>query len=135
MSINAPKAIVAGVAGTLLMSAFGVWVAPLLGLPRMNPADMLAESMNGQVALGWAAHLLVGTVLALIYAAVAGRLPGAPVLRGALFSLAPWLVAEGMSAMSPGGLTAEAAIGSLLGHVVYGAAVGGGYASFRRRPA
>ncbi len=127
MSVNWQKAIVAGIVGTLVMSAVGVWVTPMLGLPRMNPADMLAENMGGQLALGWAVHMLIGAVLAVIYAFVASRLPGPPPVRGALFALAPWLLAQGMGAMAPGGLTVAAVIGSLIGHLVYGAVVGATY--------
>lgn len=96
-------------------------------VPRMNPAEMLAESMGGQLALGWAVHLLIGVVLAVIYGFVAGRLPGPPPVRGALFALAPWLLAQGMGAMMPGGFTAAAVSGSLIGHLVYGAVVGAMY--------
>lgn len=127
MTVNWQRAVVAGIVGALVMSAVGVWVAPMLGLPRMNPAEMLAESMGGQLALGWAVHLLIGVVLAAIYAFVAGRLPGPPPVRGALFALAPWLLAQGMGAMMPGGLTTAAVIGSLIGHLVYGAVVGAMY--------
>jgi hypothetical protein len=127
MSMNWQKAVVAGIVGTLVMSAVGVWVAPMLGLPRMNPAEMLAESMGGRLALGWAVHLMIGVVLAGIYAFVAGRLPGPPPVRGALFALAPWLLAQGMGAMAPGGLTTAAVIASLIGHLVYGAVVGAIY--------
>ena len=127
MSMNWQKAVVAGIVATLIMTAVGVWVAPMLGLPRMNPAEMLAESLGGRLSLGWAVHLLIGAVLAVIYAFVAGRLPGPPPVRGALFALAPWLLAQGMGAMSPGGITIGAVIGSLIGHLVYGAVVGAGY--------
>ena len=127
MTVNWQKAVLAGVIGTLVMTAVGVWAAPMMGLPRMNPAEMLAESMGGPVALGWAVHLLVGVVLAAIYAFVAGRLPGPPAVRGALFALAPWLLAQGMGAMMPAGLTTAAVIGSLIGHLVYGAVVGAVY--------
>lgn len=91
MTVHWQRAVVAGIVGTLVMTAIGVWVAPMLGLPRMNPAEMVAESMGGQLALGWVAHLLIGVVLAVIYGFVAGRLPGPPPVRGALFALAPWL--------------------------------------------
>ena len=47
----------------------GLWVAPMMGLPAMNPAAMLAGAMGGSMALGWTEHLMIGTILALIYAA------------------------------------------------------------------
>jgi uncharacterized membrane protein YagU involved in acid resistance len=96
---------------------------------------MLAGAMGGFTILGWAGHLMIGVVLALIYANVVLRLlPGHPAARGALFSLAPWLMAQivvmpmmGMGLFSGSMIMAG---GSLVGHLVYGAvlgaAVGGG---------
>ena len=113
------------------MTAVGLWIAPMIGIPAMNPAAMLAGAMGGSAALGWLGHLMIGTVLALIYAAVAHWLPGAPWLRGALYGLAPWLLAQlvvipmmGMPLFSG---SAVMAIGSLIGHLVYGAVVGATY--------
>jgi uncharacterized membrane protein YagU involved in acid resistance len=131
MNRNWMRAILAGVVATLVMTAVGLWVAPLMGLPAMNPADMLAGQMGGNLALGWIAHLMVGVTLALIYAVVAPALPGAPWLRGALYALAPWLLAQlavmplmGMPVFSG---SAAMALGSLAGHLVYGATVGALY--------
>ena len=125
------RAVVAGLIGTLVMTAVGVWMAPLMGLPPMNPADMLASAMGGNALLGWAGHLMIGIVLALIYAVVAPRLPGPPVVRGAVYALAPWLVANvammPMMGMPAFGGAAGPAIGSLIGHLVYGAILGAIY--------
>lgn len=125
------RAIAAGLIGTLVMAAVGLWMAPLMGLPPMNPANLLAGAMGGNLLLGWGGHLMIGIVLALIYAVVAPWLRGPPPVRGAIYALAPWLVA--MVAMMPmmgmpafGG-AAGPAIGSLVGHLVYGAIVGAIY--------
>jgi uncharacterized membrane protein YagU involved in acid resistance len=73
----------------------------------------------------------IGTILALIYAVVAPWLAGPPAARGALYGLAPFLVAQimvmpmmGMPLFSG---SAALAMGSLIGHLVYGAIVGGVY--------
>lgn len=128
MEHNWTRAIAAGVVGTLVMTGIGLWIAPLMGLPPMNPADMLAGAMGGNVLLGWAGHLMIGIVLALIYAVVAPWLPGPPPLRGALYALAPWILAMTvvmpMMGMPVFGGAAGPAIGSLIGHLVYGATVG-----------
>ena len=123
------RASLAGVVGALAMSAVGLWGAPLMGMPKMNPAEMLAMKMGGVVLLGWAGHLMIGVVLALVYATVAvSRLPGPSIVRGMLFSLAPWLMAQvavmpmiGMPVFSG---SISLAMGSLIGHMVYGALVG-----------
>ena len=130
MQSSVTRVISAGVVATLVMTMVGLYVAPMMGMPAMNPADMLADAMGGVTLLGWAAHLMIGTVLALIYAAVfLTRLPGPPVARGALFSLAPWLMAQVMVMPMMGmGLFSGSAMmagGSLIGHLVYGAVLGG----------
>lgn len=129
MKQNIARVITAGVVGTLVMTGVGVFVAPMMGIPAMNPADMLASQMGGVLALGWMAHLMIGTVLAFIYATVtANRLPGPAFARGALFSLAPWLMAQivVMPMMGMGLFSSSAVMagGSLIGHLVYGAVVG-----------
>ena len=130
MRTNYLKAIGAGVVGTLAMTAVGVWVAPMMGMPPMNPADLLASKMGGMLSLGWVGHLMIGSIFALIYASfVASRLPGPPAIRGAVFSLAPWLMAQmivmpmmGMSLFSGSVMMAG---GSLIGHLIYGLVIGG----------
>lgn len=139
MKIKTGRAIAAGLIGTLVMTAMGVWVAPLMGMPAMNPAEMLAGPMGGSLALGWVAHLMIGTILALIYAAVAPWLPGAPAVRGALYSIAPFLVAQivVMPMMGMGLFSGSAvmAFGSFVGHLVYGAVVGAIYGPVPARSA
>ena len=131
MERNWARAVAGGLVGTLVMTAIGLWVAPMMGIPRMNPADMLAGAMGGSTLLGWGGHLMIGTILALIYAVVAPRLPGPPPVRGALYGLAPWilamLVVTPMMGMPVFGGAAAPAMGSLIGHLVYGAILGAIY--------
>jgi uncharacterized membrane protein YagU involved in acid resistance len=123
------RVIAAGLAGTLAMTAVGLYGAPMMGMPAMNPADMLASRMGGVAVLGWMGHLMIGVVLALLYARLfLRRLPGPPAARGALFSLLPWLLAQlmvmpmmGMPIFSG---SMSMAGGSLIGHLVYGAVLG-----------
>jgi uncharacterized membrane protein YagU involved in acid resistance len=131
MTRNWGKAVVAGLVGTVVMTAIGLWVAPMMGIPRMNPAEMLAGAMGGNALLGWVGHFMIGSILAVIYAAVAPALPGPPAVRGAIYGLAPWLVAMvmvmPMMGMPAFGGAAAIAMGSLIGHLVYGAVVGAIY--------
>ncbi|MDT8324779.1 MAG: DUF2938 family protein [Bacteroidota bacterium] len=129
-------AIVAGIAGTAVMSVM-MAIAPMMGLPPMNVPSMLSNFMGMPLFLGWVMHFMVGSILAVQYAAFASsRLPGPPVLRGMLFGLAPWLMAQvivnpmmgagvfAMNAAAPVGMV----MGSLLGHLVFGAVIGKLYA-------
>ena len=135
MQKNFGKAIVAGLAGTLAMTMV-MLMAPLMGMPPMPVGKMLADFMGMPEALGWIAHFMIGTVLALIYVSVfASRLPGSGVVRGALYGLLPWLLSQVMvNPMMGAGIFASntpapvmMVIGSLMGHMIYGAVVGGVY--------
>lgn len=137
MNIRIGRAIAAGIIGTAVMTAVGLWVAPLMGMTAMNPAEMLAGAMGGMMTLGWVAHFMIGSILALIYAVVAPWLPGPPAVRGALYGIAPFLMAQvvvvpmmGMPLFS-GSMVMAA--GSLIGHLVYGAVVGGVYGPVQAR--
>lgn len=130
MKISLGRAILAGLIGTAVMTMVGLWVAPMMGIPPMNPAEMLAQPM-GSIALGWAGHLMIGIVLAIIYALVAPRLPGPSWARGAVYGVAPWLLAQvvviPMMGMPMFSGSIVMAMGSLIGHLVYGAIVGAVY--------
>ncbi len=120
----------AGLLGTLVMTAVGLYAAPMMGMPPMNPAEMLAGKMGGITLLGWMGHLMIGATLALVYAwFFLSRIPGPAVARGAIYSLLPWLMAQvlvmpmmGMPLFS--GSMAMAG-GSLVGHLMYGGVLGG----------
>ena len=131
MRIDFTRAAIAGIVGTVVMTVMGLFVAPMMGIPPMNPADMLAGAMGGMAALGWGAHLMIGIVLAVGYAAVGAALPGPAPVRGALYGIAPFLLAQimvmpmmGMPVFSG---STPMAMGSLLGHLVYGGVVGAVY--------
>lgn len=125
------RSISAGLAVTAVMTVL-MLMAPTMGLPPMNIGAMLGSVMGGSLTLGWMAHFVIGTVLAVIYARLfATRIPGPAFLRGAIFALLPWLMAElvVMPMMGAGlfGGSSFAAFGSLMGHLVYGAVLGGIY--------
>lgn len=125
------RAALAGLVGTTAMTGL-MLAAPMMGLPPMNIGEMLGSMMGGVTALGWAAHFMIGTGFAVGYAGVlARRLPGPPVARGMLFALAPWLMAQVvvMPMMGAGFFSGSvlAAMGSLMGHLVYGAVIGATY--------
>jgi uncharacterized membrane protein YagU involved in acid resistance len=128
MNIRPGPAVIAGSAATAVMTVVGLWVAPIMGLPPTNPAVMLA---GGSMALAWMGHLMIGTILAVIYAVARPYLPGPPVVRGATYGLAPFLMAQ-LIVMSMMGMpvfsgSATMAMGSLVGHLVYGGVLGGIY--------
>ena len=108
------------------------WMAPAMGLPPMEVAGLLASRMGGVIVLGWMAHFAIGVALALVYAGVfADLLRGPAFLRGALYGVLPWLVAQlvVMPVMGLGLFSGSAAMaaGSLAGHLVYGGVLGAIY--------
>lgn len=132
MHPNIGKALLGGFAGTLAMTIMMYVTAPMMGL-NMDIAAML----GGMLGIGWAGgmvmHFVNGTVIfPLIYAlALYSRLPGSPTVRGTVWGLVLWLVAQvvvmpmmggGLFSAAMGGMMAAA--GSLVGHAVYGALLG-----------
>jgi hypothetical protein len=133
MKPNLTKAIVGGLAGTVVMSLMMRFVAPMMLGHPMDIAGMLANMMGGVWAVGMAVHLMNGVVIfPLVYAFIAFRyLPGPPVLRGLLWGTVLWLAAEtmvmpmagaGFFSSEIGGV--KAVMAALMGHLVYGALLG-----------
>src|SRR5690242_14256941 len=90
--MNAKRAAAAGAIGTGTLTALWL-VEPSIGLPKIAIGQILSTFMSVSVAHlrvgaagGWVVHLLVGILLALIYARFfAERLPGPPAARGAMY--------------------------------------------------
>ncbi len=131
------KAVIAGLWGTLAMTMV-ILMAPAMGMPPMPVGKMLANFMGIPEFIGWAAHVMIGIVLALIYANVfVTRLPGKPWVRGATFGLIPWLVMQAMlNPMMGAGFFAYntpapvlIVLGSMMGHLIFGVVVGAFFGS------
>jgi len=137
--MNVGRAAVAGLVGTAAMTAL-LLVEPSIGLPKIAMGQVLSTSLGLTTArlaigpaLGWCLHFVIGMVLAIIYAvAFDGRLPGPPVVRGAVYGALVFVVAQvvfmplvGGGFFSRGDL--ELITGSLLGHLLYGGVIGWGY--------
>jgi hypothetical protein len=130
--LNMQKVATAGLLGTLAMTIL-MLMAPMLGMPKMDMGNMLGP-MNPIVALpywmGWVMHFIIGTILAWLYAAyLIGYLPYDGWKRGMMFSLAPFLLKEilvspmmGMGLFEGGDMMVI--VGGLIGHLVYGGAMG-----------
>ena len=65
-SIN--SAVLAGLAATVAMTVF-TFMAPLMGI-KMNIPAMLAGTMGAPIIVGWIAHFMIGTILAINFAAL-----------------------------------------------------------------
>ncbi|MEX2231527.1 MAG: DUF6789 family protein [Cyclobacteriaceae bacterium] len=125
------KAVLAGIVATAVMTVVGL-MAPYMGLPKMNPAEMLSGMLGIPVALGWIMHFMVGIIFASAY--VYWFDPSVRIsstfLKGLAFGFAVFVLAQimmflmGMVIAMP---TPESPmlmmLGSLIGHLVYGAFV------------
>lgn len=127
MKLNFKKAVLAGIAGTIAMTIAATFVAPMMGLPKMDVPGMLASVMGGVLPLGWAAHFMIGMILAVVYAVLKNRIPGPEIAKGMIYGLAPWLMAQVvvMPMMGMGFFSGAfaPALGSLIGHLIYGVVV------------
>lgn len=127
--LNVGRGVAAGAVGTAAITMLMLG-APLMGMPKMPIGEMLGSFLHVGSPAGWAMHVVIGLVLALIYAGLfATRLPGGPARRGAIYGLGVFLVAQiVVTPMMGGGVFSGGnmpmIVGSLMGHVVYGALVG-----------
>jgi len=126
------RAALGGFVGTLAMTAMMYLVAPMMGL-HMDIAAMLGSMLGGSWTAGLMMHVVNGSVIfPAIYAyALYARLPGSPAIRGTVWGVALWLIAQtavmpmmgaGVFSSAMGGMMA--AMGSLIGHVLYGSLLG-----------
>lgn len=120
---------IATAAMTVLMLA-----APLMGMPEMPIGKMLAGFMNIPEALGWVMHLMIGVALAAIYIIFfKDMLTLAPAVKGMLFGMIPFLMAQllvmpmmgmGLFTSAAGPMQMKMVFGSLMGHLIYGLVLG-----------
>ena len=117
------KAFLSGIIATAVMSAL-IFISHSLGFPRMPVWEILANAFGIPVLAGWIIHFLIGILLAGIYTLFfKKRLPGNYVLKGMIFSLFPFFLAQVFSLFS-GKISLILTLGSLIGHLVYGFVLG-----------
>lgn len=133
MNPNIVKAILGGIAGTLMMSLMMSFVAPMMVGQPMDIAAMLANMMKNNYGMGLTVHIMLGVlVFPLVYAFVVFRfLPGTPLIKGLTWGFILWLIAEtmimpmagaGFFMSEIGGM--KAVMAALMGHLVYGGLLG-----------
>ncbi len=121
-----------GFLGTVVMTAMMYIVGPMMGL-KMDIAQMLGSMFGNNWWAGMMMHVANGTVIfPLIYAYLLYQwLPGSPTVKGTTWGIVLWLLAQvivmpmmggGFFSVAMGGMMA--AIGSLIGHPLYGSILG-----------
>ncbi len=134
------KILVAGLVATGAMTIL-MLVAPMMGMPPMNIGAMLGGMLGTSATVGWMMHVMIGVVFAAAYAFFFNqRLPiSSPVARGAAYGVLLFALAEVMFAlMRSMGLMPPAGdhmllsmMGMLMGHLVFGAVLGGFFSAQR----
>jgi uncharacterized membrane protein YagU involved in acid resistance len=131
MKTKIQKSVIGGIAGTAVMTLI-MFIAPMMGMPKMNPATMLSGMLGVSVFVGWIMHFMIGIVFALSYVFIfSGLLKKitTDVINGALFGLIIFVFAQIMMMLmkiimggmpSPEGSMTLMMIGSIMGHIVYG---------------
>lgn len=128
------RAVIGGLVATLVLTAIMYWIAPLMLGQPMDVAGMLSGMLGVSWTMGMVIHVANGVVIfPLVYALLLYRiLPGGPWLKGATWGFVLWLIAESVVVPIAGGGFFHAAMGgamtaaaSLMGHLVYGALLGG----------
>ncbi|WP_242140629.1 DUF6789 family protein [Sphingomonas sp. TREG-RG-20F-R18-01] len=133
---NVAKSMVAAFAATVVLSAMMVVKAMMGIMPQLDIAAMLASMMGapGNLALGWLGHFMIGTIgYGVVFALLAGRLPGSLIVQGVILGVIGWLVMMIMIMPMAGAglfglnLGIAAPIMTLMLHMIFGAVLGAVY--------
>ncbi|MGF7080366.1 DUF6789 family protein [Mucilaginibacter sp. UYCu711] len=126
------QALTGGIIATSVMTMI-MLAAPMMGMPDMKIGNMMAGFMGIPVWLGWAMHLMIGIVWAMVYVfLIKDRLTLNPAIKGMLFALLPWILMQlmVMPMMGMGVFSANSpnpvmmVVGTMMGHLVYGLVLG-----------
>lgn len=128
------KAVLAGIAGTIVMTIF-MMIGAAMGMPEMNPPQMLAGMMDTSVVVGWIMHFMIGIIFALIYVYLISNLlkkVSNLFVKGLIFGVIAFIIAQvALPIMGsifgemppPEGSMILMAMASLVGHMVFGVVV------------
>lgn len=133
MNTKIKQSLISGIIGTVVMTAI-MFIAPMMGMPKMNPAAMLSGMMGTSIVIGWLMHFMIGVIFAAFYVYLFHPKVNikSKILKGAVFGIAVFIFAQVamaiMGAMmggmpKPEGSMLLMAIGSIMGHVVFGIVV------------
>src|SRR5579872_6855163 len=101
MTSKIQKTFLGGIAGPTAMTMV-IFIAPMMGMPKMNPPEMLADMLHVPVAIGWAMHFMIGIIFSAAYAyAFIGRVlrEKPQILKGTVFGIMAFVFAQIMMAI------------------------------------
>lgn len=133
MTTKIKQALIGGIIGTAVMTLV-MMIAPMMGMPKMSPPEMLSMMMGFPIVVGWMMHFMIGVIFAIAYAFffinVVKKISN-NILKGAIFGMAAFVFAQIMMAimgmmlpMPPmEGSMMLMMVGSIMGHVIFGITV------------
>lgn len=133
MTTKIKQTLIGGIIGTALMTVV-MMIAPMIGMPKMNPPQMLSMMMGIPIVVGWLMHFMIGIIFAMAYAFFFINLikkVNSNILKGAIFGFAVFIFAQIMMAimgmmmpMPPiEGSMLLMMVGSIMGHIIFGITV------------
>lgn len=133
MTTKIKQAFIGGIIGTAVMTVV-MMIAPMMGMPKMNPPEMLSMMMGFPIVVGWLMHFMIGIIFAMAYAFFFFNFVkkvSNNILKGAIFGFAVFIFAQIMMAimgmmfsMPPmEGSMILVMVGSIIGHVIFGITV------------
>ena len=132
MKSKIAQSVIAGLVATAVMTGF-IFLAPMMGLPKMNPAEMLSGMMGVPLMVGYLMHCMIGIIFTAAYVYLFNpkvRIQS-KLVKGSLFGFAVFIFAQVMifiiGKLMPMPMAEDnmmlIILGSLIGHLVYGIVV------------
>jgi len=132
MKSKIAQTIISGLVATAVMTGVGL-MAPYMGLPKMNPAEMLSGMIGVPIMVGYLMHFMIGVIFAASYVYLFNPKVhiNSKFLKGIVFGFAVFVFAQVMlfiiGKIMPMPMPQDnmmiMMLGSLIGHLVYGIVV------------
>lgn len=125
------KGVLAWIAGTVALTAM-MMIAAQLGMPKMEPPKILANTTGFPLVMGWVMHFMIGIIFALIYNYVISGMVASIAsvwAKGAIFGVIAFMLAAiSMFIMMkifpnmqlPEGSMLMIVMGAMMGHILFG---------------
>ena len=133
MKSNIQKSFLGGLVGTAVMTMMMYKGAPMMIGRKMDIASRIGSMLGDNWALGMGMHWFVGVIVfPLIFSLLLSKiLPGSSILKGIIWGLILWLIAQvmimpvtgaGFFSGNIGGV--KVVMASMMAHIIYGAILG-----------
>lgn len=133
METGVNQALTGGIVGITLMTLLMI-LTSALGMPKINPPQLLADALGLEIVLGWMAYFIVGIVFSFLYSLLFLNWftkINSTILRGLLFGIIVYVLAKfgmqiiGISTSNLSMLSSKTmvTITNLAGYIIFGIVV------------